>query len=111
MPGSVIGMADKAAAAAELKELVAELSVLQNHLFAEAEQSLLVVLQGMDASGKDGTIRRVFTGVNPQGCDVTRVQLPVARRARPRLPLARSTPGARGGARSASGTGRTTKTS
>jgi PPK2 family polyphosphate:nucleotide phosphotransferase len=75
-PGSVIGLADKVAATAELKKLVAELSVLQNHLYAEAEQSLLVVLQGMDASGKDGTIRRVFTGVNPQGCDVTAFNFP-----------------------------------
>jgi PPK2 family polyphosphate:nucleotide phosphotransferase len=75
-PGSVIGLADKAAAAAELKKLVGALSVLQNHLYAEARQSLLVVLQGMDASGKDGTIRRVFTGVNPQGCDVTAFNVP-----------------------------------
>ena len=75
-PGSVLGLAGKRAATAELKQLVTELAVLQNHLFAEAKQSLLVVLQGMDASGKDGTIRRVFTGVNPQGCDVTAFNFP-----------------------------------
>ena len=75
-PASALGLADKAAGAVELRKLVAELSVLQNHLYAEAKQSLLVVLQGMDASGKDGTIRRVFTGVNPQGCDVTAFNFP-----------------------------------
>jgi PPK2 family polyphosphate:nucleotide phosphotransferase len=75
-PGASLGLANKAAAAGELKKLVAELAILQNHLYAEAKQSLLVVLQGMDASGKDGTIRRVFTGVNPQGCDVTAFNFP-----------------------------------
>lgn len=42
----------------------------QNKLFAEHEQSLLVVFQGMDASGKDGAVKNVFSGVNPQGCRV-----------------------------------------
>ena len=49
---------------------------------------MLLVLQGLDASGKDGTIRRVFTGLNPQGCDVDVVQGADADRARARLPLA-----------------------
>ena len=53
-----------------LSELVERLGVLHNRLFAEATRSVLLVLQGMDASGKDGTIRSVFTGVNPQGCRV-----------------------------------------
>lgn len=43
---------------------------LQERLWAENEQSVLLVLQAMDAGGKDGTIRRVFSGVNPQGCSV-----------------------------------------
>jgi polyphosphate kinase 2 (PPK2 family) len=43
---------------------------LHNRLVAEAGRSLLLVLQGMDTSGKDGTIRNVLTGVNPQGCRV-----------------------------------------
>lgn len=50
--------------------LVARLAALQGRLWAERKQSLLVVLQAMDAGGKDGTIRKVFTGVNPQGVKV-----------------------------------------
>ncbi|MGZ8734220.1 MAG: polyphosphate kinase 2 family protein [Acidimicrobiia bacterium] len=75
-PSSSLDLENKVEAVVELQELVGELAILQNHLFAEAKQSLLVVLQGMDASGKDGTIRRVFTGVNPQGCDVSSFKAP-----------------------------------
>ncbi len=50
---------------------VARLDELQYLLYAEHRRALLVVLQGMDASGKDGTIRHVMTGFNPQGCRVT----------------------------------------
>lgn len=49
---------------------------LQELLWAEGRQSLLVVLQGMDASGKDGATRRLLTGVNPQGCSVTSFKAP-----------------------------------
>ena len=45
-------------------------------LYADARHAMLVVLQGRDASGKDGTIRRVFTAVNPQGCQVTSFKAP-----------------------------------
>ena len=48
-----------------------ELSGFQEKLWAESRQALLVVLQAMDAGGKDGTIRKVFTGLNPQGVRVT----------------------------------------
>jgi PPK2 family polyphosphate:nucleotide phosphotransferase len=61
-----------------LQELVERLSVLHNRLSAEATRSLLLVLQGMDASGKDGTIRNVFSGVNPQGCRVVAFRVPTA---------------------------------
>ena len=54
----------------------AELLELQDRLWAEARRSVLVVLQGMDASGKDGTIRHVFTGLNPHGCRVTDFKQP-----------------------------------
>jgi len=54
----------------ELQVLSKELEALQELLYAEHKHSLLIVLQGMDASGKDGTIRRVFEGVNPQGVRV-----------------------------------------
>jgi PPK2 family polyphosphate:nucleotide phosphotransferase len=53
-----------------------KLTELQNVLYAEAKQSLLVVLQAIDAGGKDGTIRHVFSGINPQGCDVTSFKVP-----------------------------------
>lgn len=49
---------------------------LQNRLWAEGRRSLLVVLQGMDCSGKDGTIRSVFGPLNPQGCRVAAFKKP-----------------------------------
>jgi PPK2 family polyphosphate:nucleotide phosphotransferase len=49
---------------------LAELQALQDRLWAERRRSLLLVLQGIDASGKDSTIRHVFTGLNPHGCRV-----------------------------------------
>jgi PPK2 family polyphosphate:nucleotide phosphotransferase len=61
---------DRASADRELQKLNEELSELQELLTAAQKQSLLVVLQGMDTSGKDGTIRHVLAHVNPQGCDV-----------------------------------------
>ena len=50
----------------KLLELNAELEALQELFYAEGKHKLLVVLQGMDAAGKDGTIRHVFEGVNPR---------------------------------------------
>jgi len=52
------------------------LSVLQYLLYAEARRALLVVLQGIDAGGKDGTVRHVMSGLNPQGVDVTSFKVP-----------------------------------
>ena len=49
---------------------------LQEVLYAGAERGLLIVLQGMDTAGKDGTIRHIFAGVNPQGCGVTAFKVP-----------------------------------
>lgn len=54
----------------ELKRIQQELIELQYLLYAENRRSVLVILQGMDASGKDGLIRRVFSGINPQGVQV-----------------------------------------
>jgi PPK2 family polyphosphate:nucleotide phosphotransferase len=67
---------DKANALGESEKNLAKLADLQNVLYAEAKQSVLVVLQAIDAGGKDGTIRHVFSGVNPQGCDVTSFKVP-----------------------------------
>lgn len=57
---------------------VEKLAVLHDLLYAEHKRSLLIVLQGMDASGKDGTIRHVMAGVNPQGCSVVSFRQPSA---------------------------------
>jgi len=62
-----------------VEPLLARLDELHNRLWAESRRSVLLVLQGMDASGKDGTIRRVLTGLNPQGCDVTNFKEPTTR--------------------------------
>ncbi len=69
---------DKAAGKARKAELVERLNLLQQRLYAEQAQSLLLVLQGLDASGKDGVIRDVFTGVNPQGCRAVSFKAPTA---------------------------------
>lgn len=53
-----------------------QLRELQRVLWAEGKHALLIVLQAMDAGGKDGTIRHVFRGVNPQGCSVTGFKVP-----------------------------------
>ena len=50
--------------------------VLQQRLYAESRRSVLLVLQGIDGSGKDGVIRRVFSGLNPQGCRVASFKAP-----------------------------------
>ena len=63
---------------AAIPPLIAELSALQERLWAEASRSLLVVLQAMDAGGKDGTIKHVFRGVNPQGTRVTSFKEPTS---------------------------------
>jgi PPK2 family polyphosphate:nucleotide phosphotransferase len=55
-----------------------ELFALQDRLSAESKRSLLVVLQGLDASGKDGTVKHVFRGVNPQGTTVASFKEPTA---------------------------------
>ena len=55
---------------AALKPLSARLTELQERLYAQNTQSLLVVLQAMDAAGKDSTVRHVFAPVNPEGCKV-----------------------------------------
>jgi PPK2 family polyphosphate:nucleotide phosphotransferase len=58
------------------EELRRQLVDLQERLWAEDRRSLLLVLQALDAGGKDGAIRKVFSGVNPQGCRVTSFKQP-----------------------------------
>lgn len=66
----------KAEAKAKLRELNDEMEELQELLYAEGKHRVLIVLQGMDTSGKDGTIRHVFEGVNPQGVRVANFKVP-----------------------------------
>ncbi len=69
---------DKAKAEAEEDELEGRLADVQERLYAEGQQALLIVLQAMDAGGKDGTIKHVFDRVNPQGVRVTSFKVPTA---------------------------------
>jgi PPK2 family polyphosphate:nucleotide phosphotransferase len=63
-------------AAEKLARDIAKLSSLQAKLYAQDTFALLVILQGIDASGKDGTIKHVMSGVNPSGCQVTSFKAP-----------------------------------
>jgi PPK2 family polyphosphate:nucleotide phosphotransferase len=67
---------DKDDAAKELEKERERIAKLQELLYAQNTHAVLVVLQGMDTSGKDGVIRHVFSGVNPQGCHVTSFKKP-----------------------------------
>jgi PPK2 family polyphosphate:nucleotide phosphotransferase len=64
------GGLDKDAARALLADGAVRLGKLQERLYAEHRWAVLVVLQGLDAAGKDGVIEHVMSGVNPQGCEV-----------------------------------------
>jgi PPK2 family polyphosphate:nucleotide phosphotransferase len=66
----------KEEALGQLDKNLERLAVLQYQLYAEAQRSLLVVLQGIDAGGKDGTILHVMSGLNPQGVSVTSFKAP-----------------------------------
>jgi PPK2 family polyphosphate:nucleotide phosphotransferase len=69
---------DKQEAALLLEEGVKELAKQQDRLYAQDTYSLLMVFQAMDAAGKDGTIRHVMSGINPQGCQVYSFKAPSA---------------------------------
>jgi PPK2 family polyphosphate:nucleotide phosphotransferase len=66
---------------ASLEKAVQRIDNLQYRLSAERNRALLVVLQGLDTAGKDGTIRHVMSGINPQGCNVTPFKVPTAEEA------------------------------
>lgn len=67
---------DKEATKEKIQEILEELDELQNLLYAESKHAVLVVIQGMDASGKDGLIRDVFGSMNPQGVAVRSFKAP-----------------------------------
>ena len=77
-PGFTGGCDDKAGATEMVTANVERLSVLQEKLYAGNEFALLIILQAMDAAGKDGAIRHVMSGVNPQGCRVSSFKAPSA---------------------------------
>ena len=66
------------AAEQDLQAFTVELAKAQELLYANATHGLLLVLQGLDASGKDGTVKHVMSGVNPQGCEVVSFKSPSA---------------------------------
>jgi PPK2 family polyphosphate:nucleotide phosphotransferase len=76
-PGDTGGLQqDKKEAKAMLEEELELLDQLQQKLYAQDNWALLMVLQAMDAAGKDGTIKHVMSGVNPQGCQVMSFKTP-----------------------------------
>ena len=80
-PDCTAGFKRKRDAKAQLEKNVERLAELQYLLYAEDRHALLIVLQALDAGGKDGTIRHVMSGVNPQGCRVTPFKVPSAEEA------------------------------
>jgi PPK2 family polyphosphate:nucleotide phosphotransferase len=73
--GATLGH-DKMTALAATQVQLVRLRDLQDRLWAESKHSVLVVLQGIDAAGKDGTIAKVMEAFNPQGCPVTSFRVP-----------------------------------
>ncbi len=75
-PRNIDGDWDKASAAEKIAENTLESRHLAYRLYAENRRSVLLVLQGMDTAGKDGTIRTVMTGINPQSCQISPFKQP-----------------------------------
>ena len=77
-PDQTLGWEKGGRTSDSLAKALKKLDRLQELLFAEKKRALLIVLQALDAGGKDGTIRHVMSGVNPQGCRVTSFKEPSA---------------------------------
>jgi len=77
-PGYIPPKLDKKQAAEELEKGVLRLADYQDKLYAQNRYALLILFQGMDASGKDGIIKHVLSGINPQGCQVYSFKAPSA---------------------------------
>jgi PPK2 family polyphosphate:nucleotide phosphotransferase len=75
-PADTYGYQDDSKTQAKLAKTLKRLDDLQYLLYAEKRRALLVILQAMDAGGKDGTIRHVMSGISPQGCSVTSFKAP-----------------------------------
>ncbi|SRR5579884_1153127 len=81
-PDDTAGLEDKPRYAGVLQRNIRRLFRLQTLLAASEDYAILVILQAMDAGGKDGTIRHVMTGLNPQGCRVTSFKVPTPEESR-----------------------------
>ena len=77
-PGDTNGFKSKARAQELLREGVERLEILQDKLYAQDCWAVLLIFQALDAAGKDGTIKHVMSGVNPQGCQVYSFKAPSA---------------------------------
>jgi PPK2 family polyphosphate:nucleotide phosphotransferase len=77
-PGFTGGLEDKSEAKEHVAKNVRRMAELQEKLYAQDTYALLILFQAMDAAGKDGVIRHVMSGVNPQGCHVTSFKSPSA---------------------------------
>jgi PPK2 family polyphosphate:nucleotide phosphotransferase len=77
-PKMNLGPEDKPLVKEVLEQGVEALSALQDILYAQDRWSLLVIFQAMDAAGKDGAVKHVMSGINPQGCQVTSFKVPSA---------------------------------
>jgi PPK2 family polyphosphate:nucleotide phosphotransferase len=75
-PAETLGVKSKEQAKETLEAGIARLADLQEKLYAQDRWAILVVLQAMDAAGKDSTIKHVMSGLNPQGCQVTSFKVP-----------------------------------
>jgi PPK2 family polyphosphate:nucleotide phosphotransferase len=75
-PRKVDGDWDKKSAYEQIAENTKQSRDLAYRLYAENKRSVLIVLQGMDTAGKDGTIRRIMTGINPQSCQIVPFKQP-----------------------------------
>jgi PPK2 family polyphosphate:nucleotide phosphotransferase len=75
-PAETLGVKSKERAQETLERGIARLSKLQEKLYAQDRWAILVILQAMDAAGKDSTIKHVMSGVNPQGCQVNSFKAP-----------------------------------
>jgi PPK2 family polyphosphate:nucleotide phosphotransferase len=75
-PAETLGVKSKEQAKETLERGIARLADLQEKLYAQDRWAILVVLQAMDAAGKDSTIKHVMSGLNPQGCQVTSFKAP-----------------------------------
>lgn len=78
IPKMILGPEDKPLVKEALEQGVEALAALQDILYAQDRWSLLVIFQAMDAAGKDGAVKHVMSGINPQGCQVTSFKVPSA---------------------------------